>query len=440
MKTSTNPPLRILDNRYELRSRLGSGGMATVYLAWDHLMSREVAIKLLRHELVADELAASRFQYEGTALARIESERVVSIYDMQMGPASWYLVLRYLAGRTLEQAVLQHGPFGPVCAARIARDVLVGVSDLHREGVIHRDVKPANVIVDAGDRATLLDLGVALGPEQKPEGRRIVGTKAVMAPEAKAGGDVDVRSDIYQVGLLLEYAITGRLRGSKATAPPPAIPAPIAQVIARATSEQPGDRYGSAMAMYTALSDATLECETIDIGTEDVELAAVTAVSAVLPKRTRRASVWSAVAFVTAAIAMLPLLQERVSAAADGAITGDLAALTLEPTPEHIELEPVFVGQVEAPAAPAAVTLTRHARRAAPPSRRSVLDTEIAPNRPITTRVPMTADDFLHMAERNDRNGAREAAIAAYRAYVRLAGDNVRSDVIARLHSIADHE
>jgi serine/threonine protein kinase len=243
----------VLDTRYELRTRLGSGGMADVYVGWDRQLEREVAIKRLRRDIAAEPGGRERFRREALALAAVDSPHVVGVHDV--GPDGSYLVLRRAVGPTLAELVAAEGPLAPPRAVRIVAQVLDGLADLHAHRIVHRDVKPANVVIERRDRAVLLDLGVALDrrrPKLTPAGT-IAGTPGYMAPEQeRRRGSIDERTDLYQVGLLLQHALTG----DRAVVP---IPPALVVVLHRALASSPLERFLSSEEMRRALVEASVD-------------------------------------------------------------------------------------------------------------------------------------------------------------------------------------
>jgi serine/threonine protein kinase len=249
---------RVLAGRYELRRRLGSGGMANVYLAHDGMLHRDVAVKILRPELAADPQIAQRFAREAMALAAVDSPHVVAIHDVVLGDDA-FLVLRYVTGRSLDALLALESPLSLDRSVRLIVQILDGLIALHNRRLVHRDLKPANVLVDHGDRAVIIDLGVALDrrvPSLTPPGS-IAGTPEFMAPEHLSGARVDPRSDIYQVGMLLVHAITGTdpapIGGALRSQLTVTLPSPYDGIAARALAASPEDRYPDAAGMRSDL-------------------------------------------------------------------------------------------------------------------------------------------------------------------------------------------
>jgi serine/threonine-protein kinase len=254
---------RTLTARYELRRRIGSGGMADVYLAIDRQLDREVAIKLLRPEAGTRDDDVERFRREAALLGMVDSPHVVAIHDAHFGPDGCYLVLRHVRGRTLSQLVADDGPLPPDRALRVVGGVLDGLRDLHARGLVHRDLTPSNVIVDERDRAVLLDLGVARDRRRRrltPDGAAF-GTPGYLTPEHERLV-CDHRADQYQAGLLLLLALTGATPADGARASVEAavetLVAPLGAVVARALAPAPDDRFDDIDALHEALDAAVI--------------------------------------------------------------------------------------------------------------------------------------------------------------------------------------
>jgi len=245
----------VLAGRYEITSLIGRGGMAEVFAAYDHQLERVVAIKQPRSDVPGDTVTSDRLRREALALATLDSPHVVAIYDVGFGDNGVFIVMQRLCGRTLEEELTRNGAVTPARACRIARDVLCGLSAIHASGLVHRDLKASNVLLDREDRAVLLDLGAALHPRKRPltAPGTVLGTPECMAPEQLEQGPLDGRVDLFQLGLLLIHLITG-----ERTAEPSALLAmapAMRQVIQRALSPV-GNRYGSTAQMQQAIDHA----------------------------------------------------------------------------------------------------------------------------------------------------------------------------------------
>ncbi|HUQ01041.1 MAG TPA: serine/threonine-protein kinase [Kofleriaceae bacterium] len=259
--------MRQLADRFELRTWIGSGGMADVHLALDRELDRHVALKILRRELLDDEIAVARFRREALLLGMLDSPHVVTIHDVHIGPELAYLVLRHVPGRTLDTLIAEEGALTPRRAMRVVGGVIVGLRELHARRLVHRDLTPGNVIVDDADCAVLLDLGVARDRRRRSltPADAAIGTPGFLPPELEHGtGTIDGRTDQYQVGLLMLLALTGVAPEAGPDAVGEALETvgpPLRAVIARALAPRPGDRFDDVIELGDALENAVLALE-----------------------------------------------------------------------------------------------------------------------------------------------------------------------------------
>jgi serine/threonine-protein kinase len=262
--------------QYLLREKLGSGGMGEVYRAEHALLRRPCAVKLVRPDRAADPATLARFEREVQATAALAHPHIVRIHDYgRADDGTFYCVMELLPGATLDALVARHGPLPPARAVFLLRQLCSALAEAHAIGLIHRDVKPGNVIVrDAGrqaDAATLLDFGLVLdriaGDEKLTREGAVAGTPAFMAPEHAAGDPVDARADVYAVGAVGYFLLSGRppfAAGSamrtiaavltEAPKPLDGAPAELAAVIARCLAKSPADRFPSADELDAALA------------------------------------------------------------------------------------------------------------------------------------------------------------------------------------------
>lgn len=268
----------LLANRYHLRDRLGKGGMAYVYRAEDSFLGREVAIKVLSEECATHDVAMKRFVREARTMAALDSAHVVPLYDVGKDGPHTFLVMKLMDAPTLDHIIQREGRLAPGRAARLMAQVLDGLGHLHEKGVVHRDVKPSNVLVDGSDYAMLLDLGIAFDPTAAglTADGIILGTPSYISPEQVAGTPVDGRSDLYSAGVVLFEALTGELPFLARTQveaclmhlkrPPPSprelepsISEAVARVVLKALEKKPDRRFATARAMREALLEAAGE-------------------------------------------------------------------------------------------------------------------------------------------------------------------------------------
>ena len=266
-------PDTVVDGRYRIRERLGSGGMAAVYRAEDLQLGREVALKLLYPRFAEDASFVERFRREASAAAGLQHPNVVSVYDRGEWDGTSYIAMEYVDGRTLRDLVRERGPMDPVQAIDCAIGVLRAARFAHRRGIIHRDLKPHNVLVDAEGRAKVTDFGIAkAGASDMTETGSIMGTAQYMSPEQAQGMAVTPRSDLYAIGVLLyellvgsppfdgESAVSIALKQvSEPPVPPgrlvPGVPPELDAVVLRALAKDPQDRFPDADAFIAALEE-----------------------------------------------------------------------------------------------------------------------------------------------------------------------------------------
>src|SRR5438128_3393916 len=194
----------VIDGRYRVISRVGSGGMADVYLAQDTLLGRQVAVKVLHHQFAEDQEFVERFRREASSAAALSHPNIVGIFDRGEWNGTYYIAMEYIAGRTLKAIVREEGALDPARAIDIVIQVLRAARFAHKRGVIHRDLKPHNVIVDPEGRAKVTDFGIArAGASDMTQTGSIMGTAQYLSPEQAQGLPVDERSDLYSIGVVL---------------------------------------------------------------------------------------------------------------------------------------------------------------------------------------------------------------------------------------------
>jgi serine/threonine-protein kinase len=257
----------IFAGRYRLERKLGSGGMADVWLAEDQELGRKVAIKMLHERYANDTQFVERFRREATHAAGLSHPNVVSIYDRGEAEGSYFIVMEYVEGRTLKELLVTRGPCPVPVAISYVRQVLAALRYAHRNGIVHRDIKPHNVLVDHEGRVKVADFGIArAGSSQITEAGSIIGTAQYLSPEQARGAPVDESSDLYSTGIVLYELLTGDLPFTGETpveiamkhlsqVPPspssirPEVPRDLDLVVLRALAKEPADRYRSAKEM-----------------------------------------------------------------------------------------------------------------------------------------------------------------------------------------------
>ena len=208
-----------LSGRYELRDRLGSGGMSTVYQATDRILERTVAVKVLAEHLSDDERFVARFRREALAVAKLIHPNIVQVYDTGIDDGRHYIVMEYVEGRSGAQLLQREGPFDPEATVEIGAQACAGLDYAHRRGIIHRDVKPGNLMIVGGPvgggemTVKLTDFGIARAAEQTriTQVGSVVGTAAYLAPEQVRGEEATPASDVYALGVVLYQFLAGRL-------------------------------------------------------------------------------------------------------------------------------------------------------------------------------------------------------------------------------------
>jgi eukaryotic-like serine/threonine-protein kinase len=253
----------LFDGRYRILRKLGSGGMANVYLAEDEELGRRVAIKILNDRYANDELFIERFRREAKSAAALSHPNIVSIYDRGQAEGTYYIAMEVIEGRSLKELILTRGPLPIGQAIAFTLEILDALRFAHRHGIIHRDVKPHNILI-GGERLKVTDFGIArAGASQMTEAGSIMGTAQYLSPEQARGAPVTASSDLYSVAIVLFEMLTGKVPFSGDSAieiamkhlnelpkPPskirPEIPEQLDKVVLRALAKAPEDRYQTA--------------------------------------------------------------------------------------------------------------------------------------------------------------------------------------------------
>jgi eukaryotic-like serine/threonine-protein kinase len=213
--TTVRDPLvgQVLDGRYRVESRLARGGMATVYEAVDERLDRTIALKVMHPGLAEDEQFVSRFIREAKAAARLSHPNVVAVFDQGADGGHVFLAMEYVAGRTLRDLMREHGRLSPRQALEVLEPVLAALGAAHHAGIVHRDVKPENVLLADDGRVKVADFGLARAVTSSTSHTAtsgiLMGTVAYLSPEQVERGVADQRSDVYAAGILLYEMLTG---------------------------------------------------------------------------------------------------------------------------------------------------------------------------------------------------------------------------------------
>ena len=264
-------PKRI--GQYEIKSELGRGGMATVYLGYDERFGREVAVKVLPAEFLHDEQFSIRFQREAKTIAKLEHPAIVPVYDVGESDGLPYFVMRYMDGGSLDD-IMDGGSLSLKETARIISVIAPALDEAHRQGIIHRDLKPGNILFDHARQPYLSDFGIAKTSDAQTNvtGSAIIGTPAYMSPEQAQGLEIDGRSDIYTLGAIVYRMLSGTrpyegdtpmsMAIKHITEPPPdilqdnaSLPVEASSFIYRAMAKDPDDRFQTTVEMAEALNE-----------------------------------------------------------------------------------------------------------------------------------------------------------------------------------------
>jgi len=343
-----------LAGRYRLDARIGSGGMSTVYRAFDRTLERTVAIKVMNREIAQDSDQLERFRREARAVAQLNHPHVVGVIDAGEEDGRPFIVFEHVEGETLKRHIRERGrlPIGESVAYAIEIARALGVAHAHH--IVHRDVKPQNVLIGPDGRARVTDFGIArtLDEDGLTADGRVLGTTDYVAPEQAVGHDVTGRSDLYSLGIVLYEMLTGEVpyRGDNQVAVAmahvrepmpdvrasrPEVSAALAAVLDRATAKEPGDRHRDAAELVAELEDV-LALEASRAGEATGE---ATAVLRTLPERARRrvplsvrAPAWTPLALLALA-AVLVVGAILISQNASRGTKGDVTAPGLSQVP-----------------------------------------------------------------------------------------------------------
>lgn len=266
---------RVFAQRYELQELIGKGGMAMVYRACDLRTGHSVAIKILRSEFSQDEEFLSRFQREAQAASKMSHHNIVNLLDVGMDGDSRYLVMEYVQGKTLKEVIKEKGKMPHQVAAQIAIRILAALQHAHKNGIIHRDIKPQNILVHADGHIKVADFGIARMTDSSTltKGDNVMGSVHYFSPEQASGEAATEKSDLYSVGVVLYEMLTGRvpfdgdtpvsvaMQHLRSQPTPirqlaPEVPEPLCRVVETAMEKDPKYRYQSALSMAADLRSA----------------------------------------------------------------------------------------------------------------------------------------------------------------------------------------
>src|SRR4051812_43720260 len=277
----------VVDGRYRILNRIGSGGMADVYSAEDTHLGRQIALKVLHRRFAQDTEFVERFRREAKSAASLSHPNVVGIFDRGEHEGTYYIAMECLTGRTLKDVIVQEAPLSQEHAIDLGQQVLQAAGFAHRRGVIHRDFKPHNVIVDEYGHAKVTDFGIArAGASEMTETGSIMGTAQYLSPEQAQGHAVTAASDLYSIGVMLYEMLAGRLPFDGDSAVSIALkhlsepPAPLSQwrpdvhpaleaVVMAALAKDPSHRWQSAEDLAAGLEAARTQIESGSNGGQD---------------------------------------------------------------------------------------------------------------------------------------------------------------------------
>jgi serine/threonine-protein kinase len=320
----------VVDGRYRIVRRIGSGGMADVYLAEDTHLGREIALKVLHRRFAQDAEFVERFRREASAAAGLQHPHVVGVFDRGEYEGTYYIAMEYLRGRTLKDVVAAEAPIDQPRAIAIGTQILQAAGFAHRNGVVHRDFKPHNVIVDEAGNAKVTDFGIArAGASEMTETGSIMGTAQYLSPEQAQGQDVTARSDVYSIGVMLYELLTGRLpfNGDSAVAialkhmsePPPPMSGDgvrlepnLEAVVLGALAKDPAARWQTAEDFAEALAACLPYVDAFLEGSEPSQDTAIFAAVPVPPpadgEQREKPRRWPAYALVALVLALVALM------------------------------------------------------------------------------------------------------------------------------------
>src|SRR5688500_4985007 len=265
------PEPTVFNGRYELHRRLGRGGMAEVFLARDLQLDRPVAVKVLFPEFANDPAFVARFRREAQAAANLNHPNIVSVFDWGQEHGTYFIVMEYVDGRTLAEILRADGPLPPERAVDVATDVAAALGAAHAAGVLHRDIKPGNILVAPSGRVKVADWGIgramdAAAEENLTQTGAVMGTATYFSPEQAQGLSLDPRSDLYSLGVVLYESLTGKppFQGDRPVAiaykhvqeqprPPRSlnldVPPELEAIVLQLLAKDPANRYASADAL-----------------------------------------------------------------------------------------------------------------------------------------------------------------------------------------------
>ena len=262
----------LIDNRYKIIKTIGEGGMANVYLAWDTILEREVAVKVLRGDLSDDEKFIRRFEREANSASSLRHPNIVEMYDVGEDNGRYFIVMEYINGKTLKSLIKKRGALNLTEAIDIMLQITSGIACAHESYIIHRDIKPQNVLILEDGRVKITDFGIALAlnNNELTQTNSVMGSVHYLPPEQASGNSATVKGDIYSIGILMFELLTGKVpfKGDNAVeialkhmrdqipsvrSINPDIPQSVENIVLKAVAKNPKNRYDSVAEMYEDL-------------------------------------------------------------------------------------------------------------------------------------------------------------------------------------------
>lgn len=271
----------LIDNRYKIIKSIGEGGMANVYLAWDTILEREVAVKILRGDLSNDEKFIRRFQREANSASSLRHPNIVEMYDVGEDSGKYFIVMEFVPGKTLKSLIKKRGALTLTETLDIMQQLTSGISCAHDSYIIHRDIKPQNVLILEDGRVKITDFGIAMALKSNEitQTNSVMGSVHYLPPEQASGAGSTIKSDIYSLGILMFELLTGKvpfkgenaveiaIKHMKDPIPSvcninPMIPQSVENIILKCCAKNPKNRYDSVSEMYEDLKNCLKEEKT----------------------------------------------------------------------------------------------------------------------------------------------------------------------------------
>lgn len=357
---------KVFNQRYRLKEKIGSGGMADVFLADDLLLGREVAVKVLHQRFASDPSFIQRFRYEAQAAANLNHPNIVNIYDWGNEGDLYYIVMEYVEGRDLKDVLKAEGRLRPEWAAEVAAEISAALQFAHRRNLVHRDIKPHNIFITDLSRVKVMDFGIARGGNGGgiTQTGVVMGTPQYISPEQAQGMAVDGRSDIYSLGVVLYEMLAGQVpfddpspvtiaykQVREDPVPPsviePEIPPTLEAIVMKAMAKNPANRFQTAQEMKADLL-RFLEGMPVSATPVMTEVAYPAAAAAPVPaaQASRRNLIWIAAGVVTALVILAIVLSIIFSGGGGKVAIPNLAGMSQDEARQALEALGLKMGSV----------------------------------------------------------------------------------------------